>query len=483
MSRTPVIVLAAALASAGAARADNYVVNRVVAKLPTISLAKRDASPHVIDLQVGQVFTPREVDRFCGARSIKLVPIAHLDVRSPAEWHFTTDDPQLELYAQTREGCFEQLDTKTLPDGHYLLWGRAPASYARASFTLHVEISQPPRPAATQLAVDELAHAVVATVAIPPGRARWMPLELTSSARHDLRIYVFGPGTRAGVGLEATGMPQPAFDVAIHPGEPLSVDVYGDGGTQLTVVVTERDKTAATARDIYGAPAAGASIDDRALAKHSFIGTGRFGVSLDSAELARDLFTTIDPAFVVYGTAERPECRLHAGEPVLLVHHSTILHANGDLEDCSFRAGEPARDFLTATRPAHLALPPVLALQSDEHERIWADESFLARADRDKGIAAYKAVKATASACYEREWSRLDPDHKADNYDIVSYQNGKVSKVESYGDRIFRKVHAACHLENLEKQRAAIYARLAKSFQAEEQARLDEIAKRLAALT
>ena len=80
---------------------------------------------------------------------------------------------------------------------------------------------------------------------------------------------------------------------------------------------------------------------------------------------------------------------------------------------------------------------------------IWYDEDFPLKLNSDKAIAAYKTTKASANACYSREWEKMDPNHTADQYDIVSFTGGKVSKVENSGDCVPQHVYGACNLAGL----------------------------------
>ena len=480
MSRILVSALVVSAVTSGA-RADRYAIRGVVQKLPRISLNERfDPSPQTVQLDVAAAVPPNEVEYFCGDNNTLLVPLAHVHLVTAGDWMFAVDAPGMTLYMIERDRCFTQLDGSELPAGDMVLWGRI-ASAPPLKLKLDVHLVPAPPAVKIELGAD-LSRPVAVKVEIAGGKLLWQPLEITSSGRHHIRLYALGaPHGEYRFGHMRRTKQQ--SDDMVRPDEPLAIDVMSKTAGPVYVVVEEPNKTAATEADIYGAPDDSAPLADRDLSKYSLLNPAQ-GMTRDTADLAARLFTAVDLHFVVYASeAHNLGCRLVAGEPLLVFAYDEVMHANGRVERCSFQVPERFADVVTTAHPAKLVMPAIEDPRSDQNERIWRDEDFLAQADRDKGIAAYKQAKANASACYSREWARLDPDGKADQYDIVTTgQNGQVTKVEGYGDRIFRQVSATCHLSAIEVQRDAIYKRLAKTFHADEQKRLNAIAQRLGGL-
>ncbi len=479
MSRLAVAVI---LVTAATAHADKYAVNAIVLKLPTVRL---DAA-QTVELAVSGVFTSRDVEQFCGQAGDKLIPLARIDSRKPTPWILAVDDPDLELYAISGKQCFKPIGAAPLPQGgRWILWARASGRYAKSPAKLRLDIRAPEKAAPIELALgDDMTSAVSTVVDVPAavvGKSQWRPVVVKSAMPREVRVFAYSTAKHFGFGHEGDMMISPELTGKARPDEPLASDLFADGGSRITLVAIQPNKTVATERDVYGKPDSSNDVYGHELEKFSFLNlSGHRGTTRDSADLAGRLFNTIDPAFFVYGTDKRDACRLVAGEPVLLIANSLVLHANGEVNDCAFQQGDPAKDYLSTKRAATLVWPDVIMPDTDSNRVIWNDEDFLKLADSDKQIAAYKATKASASACYQREWTKMDPNHTADQWDVVSYSNGQVSKVESFGDRVFKAVYAACKLSTLEKQRDAIYQRLAKTFKAEERARLDAIAQRLA---
>jgi len=56
---------------------------------------------------------------------------------------------------------------------------------------------------------------------------------------------------------------------------------------------------------------------------------------------------------------------------------------------------------------------------------------------------------------------------------------GKVKKVESYADKLLRKVDASCRISALFKERDAIRAGIRKTFSADMKRRIEALAERL----
>ncbi len=473
------LALAVILVTAATAHADKYTVNAVVLKLPTIKL---DAA-QTVELAVGGVFTSRDVEQFCGQPGDKLIPLARIEARKPTAWILRVDDPDLELYAISGNQCFKPTGAAAVPQGgRWTLWARASERYAKSPTKLRLDIRAPEKAAAIELALgDDVTTAVSVVVDVPAGKPQWRGVVVKSTVPRDVKVYAFGGAKHLGFGHEGDMMINPAISGKARPNEPLAFDLFADGGSHVTIVAIQPNKTVGTERDIYGKPDDSSDVHGHELVNYSFLNAGgHLGMTRDSADLAARLFMAIDPAFFVYGVDKRPPCGLVPGEPVILIADGLVIHANGEVNDCAFRDVEPAKDYLSTKRPAKLAWPELVMPDTDSNRLIWEDEDFLQLADSDKPIAAYKAAKASTSACYKREWEKRDPNHVAGEYDIVSYSNGKINKVESFGDRVYRAVYAACKVGVIEKQREAIYKRLADAFKVEERGRLDTIAKRLA---
>src|SRR5438105_2783170 len=96
-------------------------------------------------------------------------------------------------------------------------------------------------------------------------------------------------------------------------------------------------KTHPTERDVYDRPDPKSSVLERELARYSvlpYVGSTHAAMTPENAALAEKLFTTLDPTFFVYGIADREQCSLRVGEPVVLIDSRTIMHANGHAASC-----------------------------------------------------------------------------------------------------------------------------------------------------
>jgi hypothetical protein len=480
---------------------------------PTIAVANLTLTPQVT--QLGDAVTDMGFDKLLRvarepecAYYITRQPIAILDVRTAtpqlhialhgdvsgivvkldhAFWTACADDKHTATLGKTAEGW---------QPGRYEVYA---GSRQRREQPSHVELSvfdpdyvSPADAAAAptgpvELALpDDMTQPVAIEIAIPAGHPRWYPVTLTTTTKRHVVVVALG-GPDAGVGnqssgsrghvLDARGLNRGEWSGIVKPDQPLSFDAYGVGGSKVYVVAAEPHVTVVDAAVTYGLPAATARAHDRALEHYSLLPylspLRPFEVTRESADAAGRLFATIDPSLVLW-VADDDHCKhiLTEGEPVILLPAFNILHANGQVTEC--RAWKD--DELTTTKPAAPAMPSIVEPRSDQAQAIWSDEDFLKLTDRD--VVAYKAVKQKARACNDAMWTKLDPDGKSGNYDIVTYVNGKPTKIEGADDRIFRKVYDACGLATVEAKRAAIYKRLSKTFRTDEQHRLDAIAKR-----
>ncbi len=335
---------------------------------------------------------------------------------------------------------------------------------------------------------EDMTRPVSVEIAIPAGHARWYPVTLTTATKRHVTVVALG-GPDAGVGnqasgshghrLDARGLGRGEWSGLVKPDEPLTFDAYGAGGTKIYVVAAEPHVTVLDEHVTYGVPAADARPHQRALEHYSLFPYLQplrpFEVTRESADVAGRLFAAIDPSLILW-VADDDHCKhnISEGEPVILLPAYNILHANGQVSEC--RSWKD--DELVAAKPAKIALPKIVEPRTTEAQAIWSDEDFLAQADADREIAAYKATKLKARACNDALWAKLDPDGKAGNYDIVTYVDGKPTKIEGADDRIFRQAYDACKLSVVEAQRASIYKRLSRTFRAAEQRRLDAIAQR-----
>ena len=340
---------------------------------------------------------------------------------------------------------------------------------------------------------DDATRPVSLEINIPKGHPRWYPVKVTSTVKRKVVVVALGD-EHAGVGNQTNGQHGHELDFrgirglkrgewngTIKPDEPLSFDVYGDGGTKVFLVVADKHDTIPTEHDVFGLPAANANASARGLEHFTLFTYLRpfrsYQITRESADLAGRLFTTLDPSLIMWVTDD-DHCKgnFEVGEPLLILPFGEVLHANGQVGECRSYTD----DDLSPTRPTKITIPKVVEPRSDKQEAIWSDEDFLKEATTDKQIASYKAFKARSQACSTAMWSKLDPDGKADMYDVATMKDGVVTKIEGAGDRIFRKVYDGCNLASVEKQRDAIYKRLSKSFTAQEKVRLDSIARRFA---
>jgi len=284
--------------------------------------------------------------------------------------------------------------------------------------------------------------------------------------------------------------------VKITPDEPLTFDVQsvqGDDPRPWHVVVRDDEQTTFTGKTVvYGNPRAGSKLQERVLNDYSVLSAG---VRLaggeraqSSPEFAAELFTTVDERFFVFTKKERP-CHdatgpLQVGEPLLLDFISSnnvqLRRANGERAMCYLDVNDLDLE-LTTERPAEIVMPPAVPPKVSETSNLWNDEEFLPLADQEPRIAAYKERKAKVSECFDREWSKHDPDGKAGDYDVVQFDSrGNIKKVESMSDRISRKVDKVCKVTALEKEREAIRKELRAEGEAKSAASLEVVAARFA---
>jgi len=266
-----------------------------------------------------------------------------------------------------------------------------------------------------------------------PGLAR-LKFVLTSTTVHKVNVAAFAS--------EFTYVE--ANHSEVRPSTPLEIRVDCKPGTDVVVVVYSPVETKPAVGDVFSLPKEGAKASERNLKNHSFFHQLEWahqvrGVSHVSAQLAGELFTSIDRSFVLYATDPKAShCGLLMGEPVLLFD-VLVLQPNGRFAECERNVD----DFLSPTPPATLAMPapeqPVLHTYNT-----WNEEEFVGRAATDPRIAKYVAKKEIARQCDIKTWEKLA-----------------------------RQVAKQCQEDALFKERDAIRASLAKLFMGEETKRLE----------
>lgn len=262
------------------------------------------------------------------------------------------------------------------------------------------------------------------------------------------------------------------------------------------LAVVDVEKTQVGLEDIHGGPGPDAGLAERRIHDYTFIkfysaGSWRDDADLKTRAFVSELFLKLDERFFVYAR-KNLNCSLgggviapQAGEALLLEEPQAggsypsfkVRRASGD----SFQCTGVFEDFLTTAKPERVVMPAAAPYRVHETSNLWQDEEFYALADRDPRIAKYIARKKAASDCFDKAWGKLDPSGTANRYDLVSFdKQGRVKKVEDYGEKIQKKVDAQCKLDALMKERSAIRASIKQRFVKDGEAELKAIAARFA---
>lgn len=317
-----------------------------------------------------------------------------------------------------------------------------------------------------------------------------VPVKITSKTPRKISVIVLG-----GYAFRGYSGGGRIDSVKVSPDEPLEFDVQSTKGEDKRpwhLVVKDDEQTTFTGKTVvYGNPRAGATLKERVLNDYSVLSAGiriAGDQSPSSPEFAAELFTTIDERFFVWMKKERP-CHDATGpisttEPLLLDflggNSVNLRRANGEQAMCYIDNADLDLE-LTTKRPAELTMPPAVPPKVSETGNLWNEEEYLPLAESVPRIAAYKERKAKVSACFDKEWSKHDPDGKAGDYDVVQYDSrGNVKKVESMSDRIFRKVDKVCKVTALEKERESIREQLRKEGEAASAKSIEQVAARFA---
>lgn len=151
-----------------------------------------------------------------------------------------------------------------------------------------------------------------------------------------------------------------------------------------------------------------------------------------------------------------------AGEPLLLWRHRTgnlalmFVRANGQHVLVSdLRHG----DVATTTRPATVVVPAAIkpAHIPEPPSNEWAEEEFAVLAPENARVVAYLEKKQKLTRCVDDMFLKLDPDHRAGAYDVVTTGPGGSKQVESYTARLRRtKIDPVCKTAAVRKEAAAI---------------------------
>lgn len=140
-------------------------------------------------------------------------------------------------------------------------------------------------------------------------------------------------------------------------------------------------------------------------------------------------------------------------------------------------------DFFALSRPATVKLPPALTggyvVMKGQTTNPWAPEDFAVLASSSPRVAKYLATKATTRTCVDDMFKKLDPDHRAGAYDVVTFDaKGNVKDVQSLSAKLWKKVGPACKVSALWKERDAVRVELAKQLKSMQDKLLAAIAAR-----
>lgn len=307
------------------------------------------------------------------------------------------------------------------------------------------------------------------------------------SSPESRKVAIYGIGAHVQLQMSSAGR-------RLGAGEKLEFYVTGKR-PDWKLAVVDVEKTRVGLEDIHGGPGPDAALVERRIHDYTFIkfysaGTWRDDADLKTRAFVSELFLKLDEHFFVYAS-KNLNCNLGgvtapvAGEALLLEEPQAggnypsfrVRRATGD----SFQCSGVFEDYLTTTRPERVVMPAAAPYRVHETSNLWQDEEFYPLADRDPRIAKYIARKKAASECFDKAWGKLDPSGTANRYDLVSLdKQGRVKKVEDYGEKIQKKVDSQCKLDAVMKERSAIRASIKKRFVKDGEAELKAIAARFA---
>ncbi len=337
------------------------------------------------------------------------------------------------------------------------------------------------------LALTDDERAIASVVVDLPGEGTSATVQVRVTTRRKQRVKAVALGEDAWVNNSR-------WDTRlVRPDEPWTATLRGRPGTRVALVAFDEKAGRVAPSDVFLPPDAQASLESRALDRHSPVlhtQASPFldGHSMELATFAGELFGSLPRGLIFAGqTSGDSKCRVPADEPLILVsdretdrHQIRLLRANGELIECALGRDERLSDFVTLQAPARWVMPAIVVPPERVSTGFWADEDLMTRGDEDRRIAQYKAKRAEVRACTEAAWQRLDPDGRAGDYDLVTFgPGGKVKKVESYADKLLRKVDASCRISALFKERDAIRAGIRKTFSADMKRRIEALAERL----
>lgn len=243
------------------------------------------------------------------------------------------------------------------------------------------------------------------------------------------------------------------------------VQVPASAAGEFTVVIWDGDHTPLDPTARHGAPADAAPVHERYLSSYLpwFVTASCGAPTVGTARVAEQLFTSLPRGFFVF--PRRPVSGSNAGgpspkpgEPVLIMNAApsmggsdrqvTVLSADG----VCYSAEQSGLDV---TPPTKVALPKQRELRivrgRDQPDR-WADEDLMPLFD-PAAAAAYRARKARVHVCYDAEWDKLDPDHRAGRYDVATIENGRVRKIEALTAKFDRIASAKCGAQKIWTER------------------------------
>lgn len=343
-------------------------------------------------------------------------------------------------------------------------------------------------PQEVTLTEDESAVAAVRVTFGGPDEIR--ELLLRAPGRRKVKVGTITAG--AGIGNPVGGYSTPVqFDV---DDQGTAVKIRGKGEAVFFVYPPEGAR--ASLEQVTSSPAADAPIEARALSGHAgftlFLHAAGLGgpATLPGSQLTGALFMKLPAPFILYTKGAMTEkadgCALAAGEPVLVLNLrpgiAGILRANGAAVYCRVGMngkGPKLESLWTPRRPAQVTLPEAAAPKHWFDNDSWLDRLSV---EAFPEVGAYRARFAEYQACADKKRAQLDPDGRADRYDVVTYKGGKAVKVEAYSEKIHRQVRAACGWPKVDKQRLALKKKIAQGFSKAVAAQNAAISARLSAL-
>jgi hypothetical protein len=302
-----------------------------------------------------------------------------------------------------------------------------------------------------------------------------------------------------GFGSIGDGGAMSGFQLDERPNEPTKVVVNAAPGAVCRAMLVKKNHPWKTL-EVVGAPAPDSTVAMRAVGLHTEQAEWRVSDSLDPTwvSMVMKAFQTLPDSYFVYANdlpqelwerkARGPSLDSagppRAGEPLLLWRHRTgnlALMFVRDIGQHFLVSDLRHDDVATTTRPAAVVLPAPIkpAMIPEPPVGEWSEEEFAVLAPENARVVAYLEKKKKLTKCVDDMFLKLDPDHRAGAYDVVTTGPGGGKKVESYTARLRRtKIDPVCKTAAVRKEAAAIRTWWKKDVEKSQRDGLAAVAKR-----